>query len=58
MSHTAIAVDLDETLDVLRDITPQVTFHLQLTVDVLTNTVHLVFGEISYARGYVDAGGI
>jgi len=55
MADASITIYLDETLYVGRDVTTQISFDLDVAIDEFTYTVHLVFGEVSYACANIDA---
>ena len=55
MAHTTVALDLGQTLDVKRDVTAQVAFHLVALFEFLTDFVQFFSGEIIDAASPVDA---
>src|SRR3954452_24794465 len=54
VADALIARDLDLALDVLRDLAPQVTFDLEVGVDVGPDLHDLLFGEVTHLRAAVD----
>jgi hypothetical protein len=54
MAQAAVRADLDETLDVERDLAPQVPFDLVAAVDQLAEPVDLLLGEVPYPGVRVD----
>jgi len=50
MADPAVAIYLDESLNILSDLTPEIAFDDILAVDDLANTVDLVIAEIPHAR--------
>src|SRR4029079_13867757 len=54
MPHAPIGADLDEPLDVQRDLSPEVTLDLVAPVDELPEPVDLLLGEITDPRVGVD----
>ena len=57
MAHTTVALDLGQTLDVKRDVTAQVAFHLVVLFEFLTDLVHFVGGKIINVALPVHTGG-
>ena len=55
MTHTAIAADFHQTLDVQGDFAAQIAFHLQVVLDVVAQLADVVFGEILDAGVGVNA---
>jgi len=56
MTKAAIAADLHEPLDVLARLTTEVTFDLEVPVDVLTQSNDLFFREVAHTSVRADAG--
>ncbi len=56
VTDTAVAVDLDKSLDVHRDLTAKVTFNRVVVFDFVTKLCDLVLGEILRAGIGIDAG--
>src|SRR4029453_8186528 len=56
VAEAAVRADLDEALDVQRDLPTEVTLDLEAAVDHLAEAVDLVLGEVPDARVRVDAG--
>src|ERR1700704_22223 len=54
MAHPAIRADLDESLDVERDLAAEVAFDLVAPVDQLAQSVDLLFGQVADASVRVD----
>ena len=54
MAQAAVRADLDETLDVERDLAPQVAFDLVAAVDQLAQPVDLLLGEVPHPGVRVD----
>src|SRR3954467_11599366 len=54
VADALIAPDLDLALDVLGDLAPQVTFDLEVGVDVGPDLHDLLFGEVTHLRAAVD----
>src|SRR4029079_10981475 len=46
VAHPAVRADLDQPLDVERDLAPQIAFHLVAAVDQLAEPVDLLLGEV------------
>src|SRR5205085_11058280 len=57
VTQALVAADLHLALDVLLDLAAQVTFDLEVVVDVGTKLVHFVVGEVTDPRVGVHAGG-
>src|SRR5699024_3490673 len=55
MTNTAIASDFYQSLDVQCDLTAQITFHLHIVVDVLTQFGNVILAEISHPCVRIDA---
>src|SRR5438093_979738 len=55
MADAAVRADLAEALDRLRAVAAQVTFHLELVVDVLTKLRDLLVGEVLDLRVGIEA---
>jgi len=55
MTDPLITADLDLALDVLGNISPQITLHLQITIDVRPNPDNLFISEITNPSTAVDA---
>ena len=55
VAQAAIAADVGQPLDMARDLTPQVAFHLDLAVDGFAQLLLFVFAEILDARVRIDA---
>src|SRR5579875_1488438 len=56
VANAPVAVDLDQPLNVLSHLAPQVALDDVLAVDHLTDAVDLVVGEVAHAGVGVDAG--
>src|SRR5205807_1727252 len=56
VTDAAVRADLDQPLDVERDLPAKVTLHLVAPVDELAEAVDLLFGEIPDAGVRVDVG--
>jgi hypothetical protein len=56
MTEAAVAADLHQALDVLPDLTAEVTFYLQVAVDELAEPHNLFFGKVADAGIGVDPG--
>ena len=56
MAHPAVRADLDQALDVERDLAPQVAFDLVAAIDQLAEPVDLLFGEVADPGVRVDVG--
>ena len=54
MADTAIASDFGQTLDVHADFTTQITFNLQVMLDVVTQLADFGFGEILHPGVRID----
>ena len=54
MTKTLVAADLHLALDVLLDVAAQVTFDLQVGIDVRADAVDLFIGEVAHARVGVE----
>ena len=54
MTHPAVRADLDQPLDVERDLAPQIAFHLVAAVDQLAEPVDLLLGQITDTGVRVD----
>jgi hypothetical protein len=54
VADALVAPDLDLALDVLGDLAPEVTFDLEVRVDVGADLDDLLFGEIADLRAAVD----
>src|SRR5438093_1484808 len=50
VTHALVTVDLNLTLDVLRDLPAKITLDLVVRIDPLTQPHNLVVGEITHAR--------
>src|SRR6185295_13945790 len=46
VAHAAIAAEIDEPLDVLGDLATEVALDLEVRIDLATDLVHLVVGQI------------
>src|SRR5207245_1172473 len=57
VANALVTADLDLALDVLGDVTPQVTLDLEVLVDVVAEPADLFVGEVTHPRVSVDAGG-
>src|SRR4051794_39936362 len=55
MTQALVATDLHLALDVLRDVAPQVTFDLEVGVDVGADAVDLFVGEVTHPGVGVEA---
>ena len=55
VADALVAADLDLALDVLGDVAPQVTFDLEVGVDVGAQLGDLFLGQVADARVGVDA---
>lgn len=47
MAHTAIAVNFNESLNVKCSVSAQITFNIQVLLNVITNFGNLILGKIS-----------
>ena len=56
MPDPLVAADLDLPLDVLGDLSPEVSFDLQVLVDERADLEHLVFREVTDLGPALDAG--
>src|SRR5689334_22793599 len=56
VTHPPIGADLDQALDVERNLPPQVALDLVATIDELTQAVDLLLGEVPDARVRVHVG--
>ena len=56
MADAAIAADLHHALDVQRNIAAQIAFDLQIVLDVFTDLVDILLGQVLHAGVRVDAG--
>jgi hypothetical protein len=56
VTEASVAADLHQTLDVLPDLTAEVTFNLQIAVDELAQPHNLFFREVTDASVRIDAG--
>ena len=50
MAHAAIRADLDQALDVERNLATEVALDLEAAIDELTKSVVLLFGQVAYSR--------
>ena len=57
MAHPAVRADLDQALDVERDLSPEVALDLVAPVDELAEPVDLLLGEITDLNGAVVSWG-
>ena len=56
MTNAAVAADLDEALDIKRGLTPEITFYLEVLIDVFPEKVYIAFGKIPNADVGINAG--
>src|SRR3954467_7785158 len=58
VADALVAPDLDLALDVLRDLAPEVTFDLEIRVDVGADLHDLFFGQVANLRAAVDVDAV
>ena len=56
MTQTTVRLDLDQALDIERDLLAEVAFNLTLLLDDLTNGVELIFVKRSNLDDGIDVG--
>ena len=56
MAHTAIAVNFNESLNVKCSVSAQITFNIQVLLNVITNFGNLILGKISATSIGINSG--
>ena len=56
MTHASVAADFHKTLDIERNLTAEITLHLQVVFDIFSELRHVGLRKILHADIRIDAG--